>query len=224
MNADSALPELDHKRTFAAFALVSGVLSLLLLLDSLRPVPAPADRLAFFLSHRGDYLLWAVLFLTWAVFSIPFVVALGKMLRPGGAALSQAGVILSAIGISLLAFGGFAYVGAMMSITAVTDPAGSAQAAYQATIWSSLSYFLSDPGLMTWGLGSLLFGRLAWKSGVLPNGVAIVGMLGGLAGLLTLAVYQTPVLALLQFACFAVWGIAAGVLLFRGRKGAGARS
>lgn len=218
MNTNTALPEIDHKKTFAIFALISGVLSLLLLLDSLRPVPAPAERLAFFLSHRGDYLLWAVMFLTWAVFSIPFVVALGKALRAKGPGLSQAAVILSAIGVSLLAFGAFTYVGAMLSVTAVENPPNPADAAYQATIWSNLSFFLSDPGLMTWGLGTLLFGRLAWKSGILPNWLAIVGMVGGLAGLLTLAVYQTPVLALLQFACFAVWGITVGILTFRSRS------
>ena len=151
MNSSQAISELDHKKSFAAAALLSSVLTLLILLDSLRPVPAPADRLAFFLDHRGDYLLWAVLSLTWAVFSIPFVVALGTVLRSKGAAFAQAGIILSAIGISLLAFGTFAYVGSMLAITSVPNPPDPAQTAYQATIWSNLSYFLSDPGLMIWG-------------------------------------------------------------------------
>ena len=217
MNGNKGSSGIDNKKLFSAFALVTGVLSVLFVLNSLQPVPAPAERLAFFLSHRGDYLLFAVLVLTWAVFSIPFVVALGTVLRTRGAGLAQAGTILSAIGISLLAFGAFTYVGAMLAITAVANPPNPAEASYQATIWSNLSFFLSDPGLMTWGLGMLLFGRLAWKSGIFPNWLAIVGMVGGVAGLVTLLVYQTPVLALLQFACFAVWGIAAGVQLFRSR-------
>jgi predicted membrane chloride channel (bestrophin family) len=67
---------------------------------------------------------------------------------------------------------------------------------------------------MTWGLGQFLFGWLVWKGGVLPNWLAAVGMIGGAAGLLTLAVYQTPMLALLQLACFAIWEFATGILLF----------
>ena len=219
MNGNERLSAIDNKKTFGAFAFVIGVLSILFILESLRPLPAPAERFAFFLSHRGDFLSFAALVLTWAVLSIPFVVALGAVLRPRGPGLSQAGTILSAIGISLLAFGTFTYVGAMLSITAVANPPNPAEEAYQAAIWSNLSFFLSDPGLMTWGLGMLLFGRLAWRSGILPNWLAIVGIVGGLAGLLTLLVYQTPVLALLQFACFAVWGIAAGVLMIRSQPG-----
>jgi hypothetical protein len=218
MNGNEPLSAIDNKNTFGAFAVVTGVLSILFILESLRPLPAPAERLAFFLSHRGDFLLLAMLVLIWAVFSIPFVVALGAVLRPRGHGLSQAGTILSAIGISLLAFGTFTYVGAMLSITAVAHSPNPGDEAYQAAIWSNLSFFLSDPGLMTWGLGLLLFGRLAWKSDVLPDWLAIVGIVGGLAGLLTLVVYQTPILALLQFACFAVWGIAAGVLMIRSQR------
>jgi hypothetical protein len=70
---------------------------------------------------------------------------------------------------------------------------------------------------MTWGLGQLLFGWLAWKSGTLPNWVSVVGIVGGIAGLLTLAVYQSAMLALLQLASFAVWGVATGTCLLRRR-------
>jgi hypothetical protein len=215
MNGNERSSVLDNRTAFSTFAFVIGGLSIPFILESLQPLPAPAARLAFFVSHRGDFLLFAALVLTWAVFSIPFVVALGAVLRPRGHALSQAGTILSAIGISLLAFGTFTYIGAMLSITAVTNPPNPGEEAYQAAIWSNLSFFLSDPGLMTWGLSMLLFGRLAWKSEILPNWLAIVGIMGGLAGLLTLVVYQTQVLALLQFACFAVWGIAAGARIIR---------
>lgn len=60
-----------------------------------------------------------------------------------------------------------------------------------------------------------LFGWLAWKGGALPNWLVAVGIIGGAAGLLTLAVYQTPMLALLRLACFAIWEFATGTLLFQ---------
>ena len=73
-------------------------------------------------------------------------------------------------------------------------------------------------GLMAWGLGQFLFGYVAFRSGVLPNWLALVGMLGGVAGLLTLAVYQTALLALVQLLCFTVWGFATGFSLLRARQ------
>jgi hypothetical protein len=42
-------------------------------------------------------------------------------------------------------------------------------------------------------------------------------MIGGAAGLLTLAVYQTGVLALIQICVFTVWGFATGIALLRRR-------
>jgi hypothetical protein len=71
---------------------------------------------------------------------------------------------------------------------------------------------------MAWGLGQFLFGWVAWRSVVLPNWLAIIGMLGGVAGLLTLAVYQTAVLALVQLLAFTIWGFATGLSLLRARQ------
>jgi hypothetical protein len=68
---------------------------------------------------------------------------------------------------------------------------------------------------MVWGLGQFLFGTLAWNSSVFPKWLAAFGVLGGLAGLLTDAVYQTGMLALLQVACFAIWGFVTGAMLLR---------
>jgi hypothetical protein len=91
----------------------------------------------------------------------------------------------------------------------------AADATYQAAIWAKLSFFLTDPGLMTLGAGQSLFAWLAWSSGALPKSVSLVGLIGGLCGLLTLAVYQTSVLAMIQIGAFAVWGIATGIVLLR---------
>src|SRR5262249_55687287 len=92
-----------------------------------------------------------------------------------------------------------------------------AEAIYQAAIWSNLSYFLTDPGLMTLGLGQFLFARLAWKGGVFPKVISAIGYVGGLAGLLTLAVHQPSLLAVVQISAFGVWGLATGVVLVRRR-------
>jgi Domain of unknown function (DUF4386) len=217
-HSSSVTPELDHASAFAWFSLLAGALSLLLLLVTLQPIPqGAAQQLSFYPSHLGVVMLSAAAVLLWAVFSIPFVVALGRILRPKSAAFALTATLLSTIGILLLGFAIFAHVGAVLSILAAGRPPDAADATYQAAIWGNLFFYLTDPGLMTWGLGQLLFGWLAWRSGVLPNWISVVGVIGGIAGLLTLAVYQSAMLALLQLVCFAVWGFAIGFMLLRQR-------
>jgi len=126
--------------------------------------------------------------------------------------MAFAATLLCAGGALLLGFATFAYVGAFLAITAASHAAPSqAEAIYQAAIWGNLSFFLSDPGLMTLGLGQ-------WRLFRWP--VCAVGYLGGLAGLLTLAVYQTSVLAIVQIGAFGVWGIATGIALLRQSRSA----
>jgi len=211
--------DIDHKATLAVFALIAATLSVLLLVASLVPPPAsPSELLAMASGHRAAYGAFASLVLAWAVFSVPLIVTLGHLLRPYGGTLAAIAQLLSAIGVLLLAFAIFTHIGAVLAIADASGPARAQDATYQAAIWSSLGFYLTDPGLMTWGLGQFLFGWIAWRSVVLPRWVAIVGMIGGLAGLLTLAVYQTSVLALVQLACFTVWAFATGTALLRARR------
>ena len=211
--------QIDRKTPLGVLSLVSAVFSLALLVASLQPPPssAPAELLAYASSHRALYGLFASLVLAWSVFSIPLIVTLGAMLRSRGGTFTVIAQLLSAVGVLLLGFAIFISTAALLSIVAAGNPSRPEDAAYQVSIWSNLAFYLTDPGLMAWGLGQFLFGWVAWRSAVLPNWVAVVGMVGGVAGLLTLAVYQTPVLALVQLTCFTIWGFAAGVTLLRAR-------
>ena len=207
------------KIPLVVLAFVAGSLSILMLLAYLQPPPiTPAEQLLYAASHRGTYALFASVVLAWAVFSVPLASILAKLLRAKGSALASAAQLLVAVGVLLLGFGIFMHIGALLSILEAGAPPSAADATYQAAIWYSLSFYLTDPGLMAWGLGQFLFGWLAWRSGVLPNWVALVGIVGGVAGLLTLAVYQSGVLGLVQIICFAVWGFATGLSLLRSRQ------
>ncbi|HEX7327627.1 MAG TPA: DUF4386 family protein [Casimicrobiaceae bacterium] len=206
----------------ALLAFLAGGLSAALLLFSvLSPQPDPQHLLTFASTHRGAYALLASLALAWSVFSVPFVVALGDVLGGVNRQLASAARLLTVGGILLLGFAIFMSVGATLSVVSA-QPAPSADiAAYQLKFWSHLGFYLTDPGLMAWGLGQLLFGWLAWRGRALPRWTSVVGLVGGAAGLLTLAVYQTPVLALLQLLSFAVWGFAVGAVFVRGPTAVG---
>jgi len=183
---------------------------------SSQPPPGDAaETLSLFAGHPRLVAVTATIILGWAVFSIPFVVALGWFLRASNPGLALSAGILSAIGIALLGFAQFAYIGAMLSIVAAGQAAGAAAATYQATIWRNLSFFLTDPGLMIWGLGQFLSALLAWRSHVLPRWLSAVGFISGGAGLLTLAIYQSALLALIQIAMFTVWASATAIVLLR---------
>jgi hypothetical protein len=209
--------EPDRCGTFAVVAILAGLLSVLLLLSASLPAPrVPAELLRYFISHRSAYVFAAVTALVWVLVAVPFVVALGALLGSKSKTISRAATVLSAGGIFLLGFATFAFVGAFLAIAAAGEVAPSAaEATYQAAIWANLSFFLTDPGLMTLGAGQFLFAWLAWSSSALPRSVSGVGFIGGLSGLLTLAVYQTSLLAMIQIGAFGVWGIAAGVVLLR---------
>ncbi len=118
--------------------------------------------------------------LAWAVFSIPFVVSLGETFRPDAATLALAATISSALGMALLGFGVFTHIGALLAIVAETTPATAVADAHEAAIWSHLGFNLTDPGLMTWGLGQLLFGWLMWR--LSSRWFGAIGVVGGIAG------------------------------------------
>ncbi|MGE5242951.1 MAG: DUF4386 family protein [Betaproteobacteria bacterium] len=183
------------------WGLVAGTLSALVLAISVL-APMGGNELAYAAAHRGQLILGATILLTWAVLCIPFVATLGEACRPLAPALALSATIASSLGIALLGFGVFMHIGALLAIVAETTTATGGADAHQAAIWSRLGYFLTDPGLMTWGLGQLLFGWLTWAAP--RRWLGGVNMIGGIAGLLTLAVYQSGALALVQLASFTV--------------------
>ena len=216
MSADA---HVDNRLLFGGAAIASGLLSFLLIVLATSPAPrAAAELLPYLEAHRPTYMLTATAALLWVCTGIPFIVGLGALLGGARPVLARAAELLAAGGVLLLGVATFATVGAFLALSAAAQLAPApAESTYLAAVLSNLSFYLSDPGLMTLGFGQLLFASLAWRGGVFPRLLSAIGYAGGLAGLLTLAVYQTSVLALVQIGALGVWGIATGIMLLRAR-------
>jgi hypothetical protein len=212
-------PLTHDRRLFAIVSLLAGVASLLLLGGAASPGGTAAAALEYFRAHQGRYVGVAVLTLVWMVLAIGLVAALRSLLEGERGMLASAATLLCTGGILLLGFAVFAFIGAMFAIVAAAESARDLEAAtFHAAVWSDLSFFLTDPGLMALGVGQLAFSLLAWRGRIFPRWLSVVGFVGGAAGALTLAVYQTSTLAIVQLAAFATWGIATGVMLLRRRE------
>lgn len=209
-------PALDSSRLFAIAALASALLTLLFILTP-APQHAPsADLLPYFRAHQMQFVVSAVAILAWVIASILLVVAVGQLVSGDRPTLAFAATLLCSGGILLLGFGTFTFVGALFALAAANDVVRDpAQVNFQALFWHNLSFMLSDPGLMVLGAGQVMFGWLMWGRRVFSRYVATVLLVGGAAGLLTLAVYQTPALAFVQLFAFAIAGAACGWHLLR---------
>jgi hypothetical protein len=206
------------RRLIAAFGLLTGILSLLLLLALAGPSPqGPEQQLAFVGSHRAGYAILEIAVLIWATSSVPFLVGLGSLLRGHGRWLASTATWLSTVGLLLLGFATYVSIGSSFAIHAAGQPPGAGADVYQAAIWGQLGILLTDPPLMVWGAGQIFFGVLAWRGDVLTRWLAVTGIIGGVSGVL--ASLQAPpvgiALALLAVACFGVWACGTGIRLLR---------
>jgi len=212
--------EIERKPAFAVFSLLAAVLLLLFgVLAALLPSTTAAQLLSSYNAHGAIYAGSAIVALVWAVFSIPFVVGLGTLLRAKSSSLALAATLLSSVGILLLGPAFFITSQVLAALHLVGNLAPSAaEAIYHAAFWYHFQVSLAEPGLYAWGLGQVLFGWLAWRSLVLPDWLAVLGMIGGIASFLPPIL---PDLAIV-FASFILWGLTTGILLLqsRGQQGA----
>jgi len=197
--------ELGNKKIFIAFAVLSSLLGFIFLATTLMQKPSlPNQVSAYFETNQSGFILFATLSLVWSVVTIPAIVAFGAVIKNSkNKDLSYTAILLTSFGILLNGIISFLYVGALISIWSTRNMQG-ANSDYQMSIWTNLFYFMSDPALMIWGLGQLLFGYLLLSNSIFPKWLGVITVIGGVAGALTLAVYQTPILAILQELTFVI--------------------
>jgi len=206
--------EIERKTAFAVFSLLAGVLTLLLVMGLFLPSTTAAQFLSTYNANQVIYGIFGLAALLWSVFSIPFVVGLGTLLRAKSSSFALAATILSSVGILLLGSAFFIPQQALGALSLVGNLApGSAEATYHAAFWYHFSGSLAYPAFCSWGLGQVLFGWLAWRSQVLPNWLAVLGIIGGIASFAPPIVYVQVII----FGSFIIWGVTTGILLLQSR-------
>jgi hypothetical protein len=163
---------------------VTGVLVLIAYVaETISPSPPSPTLLNYSLSQT-DLALFSFRSFAWGLFAIaaiPFFVMVGRSLRhrsPDGAWVAT---LLSLIGVTLYSLRGILQDSAFTAAGTTAAPS-AAEAAYQANLlYSTLNPLLPLGGAL-WGLGFVLFGILGRKSGVIPNWLAVIAVIGGVAG------------------------------------------
>lgn len=216
MNPVSTTYNLDNKKLFGFFSLASSLISLIAFITTLQQKPpVPNQILSYFEAHKGNYILFAALSLTWSIVSVPVIVSIGLLTtKIGQKNMTLTSIILTSAGVLLSGTVSFLYVGACLAVEGAKSVQG-ANIDYQISFWTNLFYFMTDPALMIWGFGQLLLGILVMRTKDFPKWLSIIVIVGGIAGLLTLIVFQTPILALLQQLTFLILTVYMTFYFFR---------
>ena len=196
---------LDNRKLFGVFSLLASISAFLLLFLTLIQKPPQQNELLIHIeSHKGIYILFAGLSLTWSIISIPVIIAIGFLAkRLEQVALTYTSIVLTSAGILLSGIISFISIAVSLVVVSTKSISG-ANVDFEITFWSNLFYYLTDPALMIWGLGQFLIGLQLLKLSIFPKWVNLLILSGGIAGLLTLIVFQTTALAIFQHLTFLI--------------------
>lgn len=170
---------------FAASGLVTGVLILLAFVaEAMTPTPFLPFTQANFAVSQTDLALWSFRSFAWGLFAvaaIPFFTLVGRLFRHRNADVASIAALLSVVGATLYVLRAILQDSALAAAGTLTAPSAK-EAGYQAALLFAMANPLLPLGGAIWGLGFILFGAVTWKSGILPNWMAVVAFVGGVAG------------------------------------------
>jgi len=180
--------ETANAKVAGAFGMVTGILVILYVVGFVF-IPSSAQvgetTLSAFESSSSLYYFGLVISVLLALLAVPYFTALGRLLRPRGAATAAAATYLSIIGLFLYAASMVLYVALLSSIQGAAGNSNPATAAFVANVVGTSSADLTLLGGAAWTFGLFLYAILSWRSRIVPNWLAIVGLVGGVAGFLS---------------------------------------
>ena len=170
---------------FASSGLVTGVLILIAFVaEAMTPTPFLSSSQANFAASQTDLALWSFRSFAWGLFAIaaiPFFALVGRLFRHRNADAASIATLLSVVGATLYVLRAILQDSALAAAGTLTEPSAK-EAGYQAALLFTMANPLLPLGGATWGLGFILFGALTRNSGILPNWMAVVAIVGGVAG------------------------------------------
>jgi hypothetical protein len=177
----------------------------------------PAESLAFLLDHQATLYLWyLVLYLVAGVAVVVLALGIHDRLEEQSPALARTTTAFGLIWAGLvLASGMIALVGQRAAVElADTDRAEAV------STWSAVSVVQDAVGgsiEMVGALWVLLISVAALRSSVLPRGLAVLGAVVGVAGMVTLVPQAADAAALFGLG-FIAWYVWTGLVLLRGDR------
>jgi uncharacterized protein DUF4386 len=174
-----------NRLVFASSALVTGLLILIAFVaEAMTPAPFIRFPHANFAATQTDLALWSFRSFAWGLFAvaaIPFFALVGRLFRHRNADVASIATLLSVVGTTLYVLRAILQDSALAAAGTLAAPSAN-EATYQAALLFAMANPLLPLGGAIWGLGFILFGVLTWNSGILPNWMTVVAIVGGVAG------------------------------------------
>jgi hypothetical protein len=199
---------------FGVIAILSG-LSFLVHLGIVFALPSPNSyqELATYRTHQAVYTLLFLSIVVFNVFAVTFLAGLGRLLAPRSSRVAAGATAALAFGIAITGLGVVLSIGALAALAQLpSDPTYAANATFEAAFWANLQSLTNVFGDAFMGLGLILLGWVAWGSRIIPNWLAIIGVVGGLGALA--AIVADP-LSGISYLAFTVWSLAVGIIMLR---------
>lgn len=180
--------------------------------------PTPAESVAFLVDNQAALYIWnLIIFIVFGVVLVPVVLALYERLRAGTPALAQASTAFGLIWVGLVLGAGMITnigIGTIADLND-TDP-GQAE-----TVWSALDSVQNGLGggnEIAGGIWVLLVSLAALRTAALPKALNYLGVLSGVAGLVTVVPPLEAVGAVFGVGLI-VWFAWLGAVLIRDSRG-----
>ncbi|MFW2382607.1 MAG: DUF4386 family protein [Acidimicrobiales bacterium] len=176
--------------------------------------PTPGESVAFLVDHQATLYVWnVVIFIVFGIALVPLVLVLHERLRNGSPLLGRTATAFGLIWAGLVLAAGMVTnigIGTVADLHE-TDPARAE------TVWTALDSVQNGLGggnEIAGGLWVLLVSMAALRGAGLPTGLNYLGILCGIAGLVTVVPPLEPVGAVFGVGLI-IWFIWAGLVLFR---------
>lgn len=192
------------------FAMAATVLS-----DYTTGDPGPAESVAFVLDNQAALYAWyLIILIVFGVVLVPLVLALHERLKASSPALVQVATAFGIIWAGLVLAAGMT---AIIGLDTIAD-LGDIDPAQAEPVWSALDSVQNGLGggnEIVGGLWVLLISAVAQQAASLPRSLNYLGMVAGVAGLITVIPGLESIGAVFGLGLI-VWFVWVGMILLRG--------